>query len=72
MAAQLGGVIGSHYAASEARMLGLTYAYASRLAKEGITVTAIAPALIETEMVTSNPVGDPGLPPKAALVGAKK
>jgi 3-oxoacyl-[acyl-carrier protein] reductase len=26
-----------------------------RLAKEGITVNAIAPALVETEMVTSNP-----------------
>jgi 3-oxoacyl-[acyl-carrier protein] reductase len=36
-------------------MHGLTHFYASRLAKEGITANVIAPALIETEMVTSNP-----------------
>lgn len=55
VAAQNGGVIGPHYAASKAGMIGLTHSYASLLAKEGITVNAIAPALIETEMVTSNP-----------------
>jgi len=55
VAAQVGGVVGPHYASSKAAMLGLTHYYASRLAKEGITVNAIAPALVETEMVTSNP-----------------
>ena len=55
VAAQVGGVVGPHYAASKAGMLGLTHFYAQRLAKEGITVNAIAPALVETEMVTSNP-----------------
>lgn len=55
VAAQLGGVVGPHYAASKAGILGLTHSYAHLLAKEGITVNAIAPALIETEMVTSNP-----------------
>jgi 3-oxoacyl-[acyl-carrier protein] reductase len=55
VAAQTGGVIGPHYAASKAGMIGLTHSYASLLAKEGITVNAIAPALIETEMVTTNP-----------------
>ncbi len=55
VAAQLGGVIGPHYAASKAGCLGLTHSYATLLAKEGITVNAIAPALIETEMITSNP-----------------
>lgn len=54
VAAQLGGVVGPHYAASKAGMIGLTHSYASLLAKEGITANAIAPALIETEMVTSN------------------
>jgi 3-oxoacyl-[acyl-carrier protein] reductase len=54
VAAHVGGVVGAHYAASKAGMLGLTHFYASRLAKEGITVNAISPALIETEMVTSN------------------
>ena len=33
------------------------------LAKEGITVNAIAPALIETEMVTGNPNARPDLIP---------
>ena len=55
VAAQVGGVVGPHYAASKAGILGLTHFYAQRLAKEGITVNAIAPALVETEMVTSNP-----------------
>jgi 3-oxoacyl-[acyl-carrier protein] reductase len=55
VAAQVGGVVGPHYAASKAGILGMTRFYASRLAGEGITVNAIAPALIETEMVTSNP-----------------
>jgi len=55
VAAQLGGVVGPHYAASKAGMIGLMHSYANLLAKEGITVNAIAPALIETEMVTSNP-----------------
>lgn len=50
-AAQTGGVIGPHYAASKAGMLGLTHSYASLLVKEGITVNAIAPALIETDML---------------------
>lgn len=59
VAAQVGGVVGPHYAASKAGMLGLTHFYAQRLAKEGITVNAIAPALIETEMVTSNPNASP-------------
>jgi 3-oxoacyl-[acyl-carrier protein] reductase len=43
VAAQVGGIVGPHYAASKAGMLGLTHYYAQRLAKEGITVNAIAP-----------------------------
>jgi 3-oxoacyl-[acyl-carrier protein] reductase len=58
VAAQLGGVIGPHYAATKAGILGLTRSYAGILAKEGITVNAIAPALIETDMIA-------GLPPTA-------
>ena len=54
VAAQLGGVVGPHYAASKAGLLGLTHSYAALLSKEGITVNAIAPALIATEMVTQN------------------
>ncbi len=63
IAAQLGGVIGPHYAASKAGIIGLTHSYAALLAKEGITVNVIAPALIETEMVTSNPNARPDLIP---------
>jgi 3-oxoacyl-[acyl-carrier protein] reductase len=59
VAAQLGGVVGPHYAASKAGMHGLTHFYARHLAKEGITVNAIAPALIETDMVAGNPNARP-------------
>lgn len=54
VAAQTGGVIGPHYAASKAGLIGLTHSYAALLAKEGITSNAIAPALIATDMVTQN------------------
>lgn len=63
VAAQLGGVVGPHYAASKAGLHGLTHYYARYLAKEGITANAIAPALILTEMVTSNPNAKPDLIP---------
>jgi 3-oxoacyl-[acyl-carrier protein] reductase len=55
VAAQTGGVIGPHYAASKAGILGLTHAYASLLAREGITANAIAPALVETAMIEHLP-----------------
>jgi 3-oxoacyl-[acyl-carrier protein] reductase len=54
VAAQTGGVIGPHYATSKAGLIGLTHSYAGLLAKEGITANAIAPALLETDMVTGN------------------
>jgi 3-oxoacyl-[acyl-carrier protein] reductase len=63
VAAQTGGVVGPHYAASKAGILGLTHSLASTLAREGITANAIAPALIATEMVTSNPKASPDLIP---------
>jgi len=46
-------------------MIGLTHYCAASLVKEGITVNAIAPALIETEMVTSNMNATPRLIPMA-------
>ena len=63
VAAQAGSIVGVHYAASKAGMLGLTRSYARVLAKEGITVNAITPALVATEMVTSNPVAKPEMIP---------
>lgn len=63
IAAQTGGVIGPHYAASKAGMIGLTHSYASLLAKHSITANAIAPALIDTEMIQNKPNIKPDLIP---------
>ncbi len=49
-AAQMGGVVGVHYTAAKAGMLGLTRAYAKATVTDGVTVNAVAPALIDTEM----------------------
>ncbi|WP_213990418.1 SDR family oxidoreductase [Sodalis sp. dw_96] len=53
----------SNYAASKAGLIGLAHYYAAALAKEGITSNAIAPALIETEMLKGNPAIKPTLIP---------
>jgi 3-oxoacyl-[acyl-carrier protein] reductase len=63
VAAQTGGAVGAHYAASKAGIIGLTHSCASAFVRDGITVNAIAPALIETDMVTSNPNASPDLIP---------
>jgi 3-oxoacyl-[acyl-carrier protein] reductase len=63
VAAQTGGAVGAHYAASKAGIIGLSHSCASSLIRDGITVNAIAPALIETDMVTSNPNANPNLIP---------
>ncbi len=75
-AAQTGGLTGPHYAAAKAGLIGLAHSYARHLFKEGITVNAVAPALIETDMVTENlnaspdliPVGRFGTPEEVAAV----
>jgi 3-oxoacyl-[acyl-carrier protein] reductase len=54
-AARSAGAIGVHYNASKAGMEGLTRGYAARLVKEGITVNAVAPSLIETDMMRGKP-----------------
>jgi 3-oxoacyl-[acyl-carrier protein] reductase len=63
VAAQTGGVIGPHYAASKAGLHGLVHSYATLFAKEGITANAIAPALIDTDMIRNNPAIRPELLP---------
>jgi 3-oxoacyl-[acyl-carrier protein] reductase len=63
VAAQLGSTMGVHYAAAKAGVIALTKSYARLLAKEGITVNAIAPALIATEMVRANPNIKPDMIP---------
>jgi 3-oxoacyl-[acyl-carrier protein] reductase len=54
-AARGAGSIGPHYNASKAGMEGLMRGYAARLVKDGITVNAVAPSLIETDMMKGQP-----------------
>jgi 3-oxoacyl-[acyl-carrier protein] reductase len=72
-AARGAGGIGVHYNASKAGMEGLTRGYAARLVKEGITVNAVAPSLIETDMMRGRsdlaqriPLGRMGQPEEVA------
>lgn len=74
-AARGAGGIGPHYNASKAGLEGLTRGYAARLVKDGITVNAVAPSLIETDMVhlmgssaTRIPLGRFGTPEECAGV----
>lgn len=53
-AAYTGGAVGPHYVASKAGMIGLSRAYAAAFVREGITVNAVAPVGIETEMQTKD------------------
>src|SRR5262249_15466436 len=49
-------IVGPHYAASKSGLHGLTHHLASRVASSGVTVNAIAPALIaETRMLPGEP-----------------
>jgi 3-oxoacyl-[acyl-carrier protein] reductase len=72
-AARGAGAIGPHYNASKAGMEGLTRGYAARLVKDGITVNAVAPSLIETDMMSGRsdlarniPLGRLGRPEEVA------
>lgn len=73
-AARGAGVVGAHYNASKAGMEGLTRGYAARLVKDGVTVNAVAPSLIATEMILPHrrdgaakvPVGRLGTPAEVA------
>jgi 3-oxoacyl-[acyl-carrier protein] reductase len=71
VAAFTGGIVGPHYAASKAGLLGLMHSVATSLAPHGVTVNAVAPALIaetgmlpgaEQELVPRIPVGRLGKP----------
>lgn len=50
VAARIGGAVGVHYNASKAGLEGLTRGYAARLVKEGVTVNAVAPGPVDTDM----------------------
>jgi 3-oxoacyl-[acyl-carrier protein] reductase len=75
-AARGAGGVGPHYNASKAGMEGMTRGYAVRLVKDGITVNAVAPSLIETDMVKQGmpgaasriPLGRFGTPEECAQV----
>ena len=45
---------GAHYTASKAGLLGLTRAAAKELGKHGITVNAVCPGMIDTELTREN------------------
>ena len=45
---------GAHYTASKAGMLGLTRAAAKELGQYGVTVNAICPGMIDTELTREN------------------
>ena len=75
VAAFTGGIVGPHYAASKAGLHGLTHYLASRTASRGITVNAIAPALIgdtgmlpgdRDQLAANIPVGRVGNPVEVA------
>ena len=53
-AARAAGIVGPHYNASKAGMEGLTRGYAARLVKDGVTVNAVAPSLIESDMTAAH------------------
>ncbi|HYI84966.1 MAG TPA: SDR family oxidoreductase, partial [Acetobacteraceae bacterium] len=73
-AARGAGVIGAHYNASKAGLEGLTRGYAARVAKDGVTVNAVSPSLVGTEMIGAKrddyakkvPIGRLGMPDEVA------
>jgi 3-oxoacyl-[acyl-carrier protein] reductase len=75
VAAFTGGIVGPHYASSKAALHGLVHSLAPTYAGHGVTVNALAPALIErTAMLPGNeeelaarvPVGRLGTPEEVA------
>src|SRR5258706_8194567 len=54
-AARGAGGFGPHYNHSKAGIEGLTRGYAARLVKDGITVNAVPPSLIDTDMIAARP-----------------
>jgi 3-oxoacyl-[acyl-carrier protein] reductase len=55
VAAFLGGILSPQYTASKAGLIGLTHCLAATLAPHGITVNAISPGLILTDMLARDP-----------------
>ena len=55
VAAFLGGILSPQYTASKAGLIGLAHSLAATLAPHGVTVNAIAPGLIMTDMLAGDP-----------------
>ncbi|HEY4805175.1 MAG TPA: SDR family NAD(P)-dependent oxidoreductase [Paraburkholderia sp.] len=77
VAARGAGAVGVHYNASKAGLEGLTRGYAARVARDGVTVNAVAPGPVDTEMAAplkaANiaerlPVGRLGAPEEVAQI----
>lgn len=63
VAAYMGGYVGPHYAAAKAGLHGLVHHLSGELAPHGVTVNAVAPALVsDTRMAAAAPVGLPTPP----------
>jgi 3-oxoacyl-[acyl-carrier protein] reductase len=77
VAAFTGGIVGPHYTASKAALIGLARSLTGPLAPYGVTVNAVAPALIKggemlpgdeesrEQLAARVPVGQPSRPRKS-------
>ena len=71
-AAFRGGPIGAHYAASKSGLHGMTHYLSAQLASEGITVNAIAPGFIDTEMLPGDPDELASWSPRGGSAGPRR
>ena len=54
------GVVGAHYASSKAALIALTRRAAGTLAADGVTVNAVAPGYMDTELTRKYLADHPG------------
>jgi 3-oxoacyl-[acyl-carrier protein] reductase len=60
MVSSISGIAGNagqtNYATSKAGLIGMVHAYTPRLAERGVTINAVAPGFIETQMTAAMPI----------------
>jgi 3-oxoacyl-[acyl-carrier protein] reductase len=60
MVSSISGIAGNagqtNYSTSKAGVIGMVQAYAPRVAKQGVTLNAVAPGFIETQMTAAMPL----------------